>query len=292
MGAYPGFLIRQGDRNDYVRQIQTCLNNVISAGLATDGVFSQQTLAAVRSFQQSRGLNPDGIVGPLTWGALSSACSGGTAGAGAMDAYPGFLIRQGARGDYVQQIQTCLNRVNNAGLATDGVFGPLTNAAVVNYQRINGLTPDGIVGPLTWEHLRSRCGTSPAALRAAAPVLTPLPESVAEFWELNNFPLGIDEGTVAEVEVAPGVEENAVDEVGVEVIFDVEDVPDVELPLPQEPTHCDRPDCAYTPVLPVHPEFVPPPVAQPTMPSVQPNQSQHQMDGLLACLLIYFLYKR
>ena len=64
----------------------------------------------------------------------------------AMQAYPGFLIRRGARGDYVQQIQTCLNRVNGAGLVTDGIFGPLTEAAVINHQRINGLVPDGIVG--------------------------------------------------------------------------------------------------------------------------------------------------
>ena len=63
-----------------------------------------------------------------------------------MSTYPGFLIREGARGDYVRQIQTCLNRVNNAGLNTDGIFGPLTRAAVVNYQRANGLAADGIVG--------------------------------------------------------------------------------------------------------------------------------------------------
>ena len=63
-----------------------------------------------------------------------------------MGAYPGFLIREGARGDYVRQIQTCLNRVNSAGLNTDGIFGPLTRAAVVNYQRANGLAADGIVG--------------------------------------------------------------------------------------------------------------------------------------------------
>jgi hypothetical protein len=73
-------------------------------------------------------------------------------------AYPGFLIRVGARGDYVRQIQSCLNSVNNAGLNPDGIFGPLTQAAVINYQRTNGLSADGIVGPITWEHLMRRCG--------------------------------------------------------------------------------------------------------------------------------------
>jgi peptidoglycan hydrolase-like protein with peptidoglycan-binding domain len=91
-----------------------------------------------------------------------------------MPAYPGFLIRVGARGDYVRQIQTCLNGVNNAGLSTDGIFGPLTEAAVRNHQRANNLNPDGIVGPLTWENLMRRCsgaGVAPIApVRRADPV--------------------------------------------------------------------------------------------------------------------------
>lgn len=35
-----------------------------------DGNFGLQTAAAVRAFQSSKGLLPDGIVGPLTWDAL------------------------------------------------------------------------------------------------------------------------------------------------------------------------------------------------------------------------------
>jgi peptidoglycan hydrolase-like protein with peptidoglycan-binding domain len=35
------------------------------------------------------------------------------------------------------------------GAAPDGVFGPLTQAHVVNFQSHHGLTADGIVGPQT-----------------------------------------------------------------------------------------------------------------------------------------------
>ena len=83
------------------------------------------------------------MVGPLTWGALMPACYGGGGSQPLMPPYPGSLIRVGDRGESVRQIQRCLNRTINAGLNEDGVFGPLTQAAVMNYQRANGLNPDG-----------------------------------------------------------------------------------------------------------------------------------------------------
>ena len=37
-----------------------------------DGDFGKDTLAAVKAFQQDRGLKVDGIVGPKTWAALGT----------------------------------------------------------------------------------------------------------------------------------------------------------------------------------------------------------------------------
>jgi hypothetical protein len=112
--------------------------------------------------------------GPLTWNALMPMCYGRP-----MPPYPGYLMRIGVRGDGVRQVQSCLNNVQNAGLATDGIFGPLTDAAVRNYQRANGLTVDGIVGPITWEHLMRRCGFTPVASpRGTVGVPMETPEAV------------------------------------------------------------------------------------------------------------------
>jgi hypothetical protein len=43
------------------------------SGLKVDGIFGNNTLSAVKSFQKSRGLVVDGVVGPKTWGALDAA---------------------------------------------------------------------------------------------------------------------------------------------------------------------------------------------------------------------------
>jgi len=142
---YPGQLIRVGSRGSDVERIQRCLNSMNSrhpsiGRLNVDGVFGPITQASVMAFQRIFGLNPDGIVGPLTWNALMPECYGNP-----LQGYPGSPIRIGARGDYVRQIQNCLNQVNRAGLNPDGVFGPLTQAAVMNYQRANGLNPEDAV---------------------------------------------------------------------------------------------------------------------------------------------------
>jgi len=53
------------------------------------------------------------------------------------------LLRVGSRGPEVSRIQSQL------GIAADGVFGPVTKAAVISFQQRNGLLVDGIVGPQT-----------------------------------------------------------------------------------------------------------------------------------------------
>ena len=171
MPAYPGTPIRQGDRNESVRQIQSCLNRVAQRHptiqrLTEDGVFGPRTHDAVTTFQRIFGLNPDGVVGPITWGRLQQECpasgSGGGGGSGgAMPAYPGTPLRVGSRGDSVRQVQHCLNHVSqpcSRQLIEDGAFGSMTQAAVVTFQRMFELTPDGVVGPITWARLAQECG--------------------------------------------------------------------------------------------------------------------------------------
>ena len=55
------------------------------------------------------------------------------------------LVRRGARGYVVKQIQW------RTGVSADGVFGPMTESAVKRYQRRNGLGADGVRGGISTE---------------------------------------------------------------------------------------------------------------------------------------------
>ena len=58
-------------------------------------------------------------------------------------------LSQGSSGDGVLALQVELNLRSNAGLALDGKFGSLTQAAVIAFQATAGLSTDGRVGPQT-----------------------------------------------------------------------------------------------------------------------------------------------
>ena len=67
-GASPE--LRQGSKGAAVRKLQEMLA-AANFGVEVDGDFGPGTDNAVKTFQISRGLTPDGIVGPNTWAALA-----------------------------------------------------------------------------------------------------------------------------------------------------------------------------------------------------------------------------
>ncbi|MGW0705937.1 protein kinase domain-containing protein [Streptomyces sp. NPDC002643] len=67
-----------------------------------------------------------------------------------------FTIKRGDGGSQVREAQCLLRHlhgITEVGEA-DGDFGPLTQAAVITFQKRAGLDADGIVGPNTWRALR------------------------------------------------------------------------------------------------------------------------------------------
>jgi len=110
--------------------------------IAADGIFGPKTEAAVKAFQTSAHLVPDGIVGRRTWPAVV------------------VTLRRGSRGDAVRAMQyqdELRDNTGNPPAPLDGIFGPRTERSVREFQRVLAITfdedqiaVDGIVGPVTW----------------------------------------------------------------------------------------------------------------------------------------------
>ena len=62
-------------------------------------------------------------------------------------------ISEGATGPTVRWAQYLLVRRTLSYNQIDGIFGPVTKAAVEQFQRDSHLTVDGVVGPATWAAL-------------------------------------------------------------------------------------------------------------------------------------------
>ncbi|MCC5626621.1 peptidoglycan-binding protein, partial [Nostoc sp. CHAB 5715] len=64
-GVGGSVILTRGSRGQLVRDVQIALGN-----LRVDGIYGQETVNRVRSFQASKGLLVDGTVGPETRAAL------------------------------------------------------------------------------------------------------------------------------------------------------------------------------------------------------------------------------
>ena len=68
-------------------------------------------------------------------------------------------IKINSTGFDVLYLQQLLRAKGYTKIYDDGVFGPNTDAAVRNFQLVQGLTVDGVVGPNTWKKLISVLNT-------------------------------------------------------------------------------------------------------------------------------------
>lgn len=126
-------LVRQGDTGFRVSAVQHLLRQR-GWSVSADGIFGSGTDSAVRSFQSSRGLTADGIVGQNTWTALV------------------VVVQSGSQGEAVVGAQKCLS-AKGYSTGADGIFGSGTDTQVRAFQRSRGLPDDGIVGSNTWQAL-------------------------------------------------------------------------------------------------------------------------------------------
>ncbi|MCB0174084.1 MAG: peptidoglycan-binding protein [Anaerolineae bacterium] len=190
----PGVIFREPPQvsppapgSEYIRWVQSSLNQVMNLHLPVDGIVGVQTRSAIRDFQRREGLTVDGIAGPDTKDALTAArrrlsgqpSSDTTNGATTQesdqqaegqfsDLRPSYLA--GIEGEvnrrsnsYIRWVQQSLNKILGLRLVVDGIVGPKTRSAIRSFQQKYGLVVDGIVGPKTEAAIK-------AASRPGAPV--------------------------------------------------------------------------------------------------------------------------
>lgn len=168
-----------GSTGSAVKELQAMLVLMGYYAGSVDGIYEQNTMAAVRQFQTDAKLTADGVVGPATWRRLLptpatlaepqtpglSVDESASGNVGIPDAdLPSDAAASGSAGDLpvlqlddrgsdVTTLQQRLSALDLYTGAIDGVFGLQTEQAVETFQRQSGLEIDGVVGPATWQQL-------------------------------------------------------------------------------------------------------------------------------------------
>ncbi|MCA1838718.1 MAG: N-acetylmuramoyl-L-alanine amidase [Actinomycetota bacterium] len=134
-------LIRRGQRSASVADLQTRLEK-LGFDIPLDessGSFGAGTEAAVRGFQQDRGLVVDGLVGDATWREIVE--SSWHLGDRLLT-----LSDPPLRGDDVTDLQVRLSALGFATGKHDGIFGLRTAEALREFQKNLEIGEDGIAG--------------------------------------------------------------------------------------------------------------------------------------------------
>ena len=168
-------ILKRNSSGEEVERLQQALKQTGHYSGAIDGKFGQGTERAVRAFQSSVGLKPDGKAGADTQYQLllltgikvsdlaTAGSSSGSGSSGSDDSssskglFGGNYTRLvfGASSSRVRILQKALMALGFDVPKADGVFGSDTYAAVKEFQKIVGLEVDGKAGPLTLQKLES-----------------------------------------------------------------------------------------------------------------------------------------
>jgi peptidoglycan hydrolase-like protein with peptidoglycan-binding domain len=125
-------VLEKGSNEPAVRDLQEAMKALGHDPGPIDGVFGEATEAAVKAFQQEKGITVDGIVGKVTWINIDEADQSEP------------ILRIGSTGLPVRRAQKLMS------LDVDGRYGTKTEAAVKKLQQLSNVTVDGVVGPDTW----------------------------------------------------------------------------------------------------------------------------------------------
>lgn len=125
--------IKKGDNSDIVKVAQYLLGH--SAMNKASGVYDDAFFDAVKQWQESNGLDVDGVIGSKTWKKIAKQA-------------PICSTSKNKKSGY-----TCAIQILVGGIDVDGIYGTKTKKAVSVFQEASGLGVDGICGANTWTAL-------------------------------------------------------------------------------------------------------------------------------------------
>lgn len=145
-GSSSSRILAPGVKDSEVIALQKILNVALASRLQVDGIYGEATKKAVTALQLGTGIKADGIVGPATRSTIDVLKT-------AVSEESPSSLQVGSRGDRVRILQRLL-AVKGIAVSVDGIFGPMTQNAIVQFQMERGLTIDGIAGPQTFLELQ------------------------------------------------------------------------------------------------------------------------------------------
>jgi N-acetylmuramoyl-L-alanine amidase len=138
--------LARGAHGALVRELHDLLDAVGLASADQPGSFGDATVASVEAFQRSRGLPITGVVDTTTRSRLVEA--GWRLGERLL-----FARQPSMRGDDVAELQTRLAQLGFDPGRVDGIFGPLLEGALRDFQRNRDLPVDGALTRATLNDL-------------------------------------------------------------------------------------------------------------------------------------------
>ena len=145
----------------YLLDVVAAYNEAVP-GVKVTGTFDESTQQSMQAFQRYYGLEITDSSNLDTFKRLYEEYAGIMVVrpdvATAAKEYPGYILRLGATGNDVMDLQDYLLYISTRdsaipGLIVDGVFEKYTRESVIAFQKKYGLTPDGLVGEKTWNEI-------------------------------------------------------------------------------------------------------------------------------------------
>jgi len=168
-------VLREGSRGEEVSRIQRRLIDLGLLSTRATGIFGPATREAVIRFQGANGLTADGIVNHSTMTTLFPSVQNN------LSSNPiTSVLSRGSRGEQVTKLQNRLIELGLLNARANGIFGPLTQAAVEGFQRTNGLTVNGILNRETANRVFAQPEPTPPAQPEPTPPAQPEPTPPAQ----------------------------------------------------------------------------------------------------------------